>query len=633
MDTKSDLGVSVIMPTYNQGSFISRAIKSLQLQQFTNWELIIINDGSTDYTNEIVQEYLEDSRITYVVNQSNLGMGRSINIGLDRARFSLIAYLPSDDIYFSDHLRNLVEVLLEQDKTLVYSGVKFSYHDTPTGSQGINVAGKIEDEPLQLVQVLHKKTVDRWMERKELVTDDLNLMYWSKLFSYGKFAYAGKVSCEWVGHTEQRHNIIREKSSGGIYLYKQFYNIKTPLRFQSSMGNLIDEYTEYSELNAIAPIKKSDSLKIVLVGELAYNPERILALEEDGHQLYGLWMPGPHCYNTTGPLPFGNIIDIPTDNWLEAFEEIKPDIIYALLNHQAVPFAHYIMRNNPGVPFVWHFKEGPFICRQTGSWKELMELFVNSDGQIYINEEVKNWYGQFIAVDEGCPFILDGDLPKAEWFTGEKSKRLSDADGEIHTVIPGRPFGLTPFNIEVLARKKIHLHFYGDIQQMFWRNWIARAEEMAPGYIHIHPHCRQADWCREFSKYDAGWLHVFNSSNDGEYMKAAWPDLNYPARMTTLAAAGLPMIQKNNEGHIVATQILLEKLDIGILFNDFAELGHLLRQHNRLESIRNNVERNKAYFSFDYHVPALVDFFRKLIDNKNSKKEGFQKLVELASPK
>jgi glycosyltransferase involved in cell wall biosynthesis len=628
MNNNNELGISVIMPTYNQGSFISRAIKSLQLQKHTNWELIIVNDGSTDYTDDIVKDYIKDARITYLVNNSNLGMGKSINIGLDYSQFSLIAYLPSDDIYFADHLSNMLEVMMAHNKILVFSGIKFSYHDTPTGSKGINVDGQIEGESLQLVQILHKKTNDRWMEREELVTDDLNLMYWSKLSMYSTFSNVKQVSCEWVGHPEQRHKIIRESCSGGINLYKQFYNVTTLLKYQSTVGNMIDERTEYNELNTILPVKKNDSLKIVLVGELAYNPERIIALEEDGHQLYGLWMPSPHCYNTIGPLPFGNVIDIPADTWLEAFEDIKPDIIYALLNHQAVSFANYIMRNNPGIPFVWHFKEGPFISRQAGDWKELIELYVNSDGQIYINEEVKNWYGQFIDVNEGNPFILDGDLPRGGWFNGKQSQRLSEIDGEIHTVIPGRPFGLTPYDLEILANQKIHFHFYGDIQQMFWQKWISRAQEVAEGYIHIHPHCHQADWYNEFSKYDAGWLHIFNSKNEGEYMKMEWPDLNYPARMTTLAAAGLPMIQKKNDGHIVATQALLEKLGIGLFYNEISELGSLLRDENHVERIRKNVKRYKNQFSFDYHVPRLIHFFRELINKKKVENQVPQIIIE-----
>lgn len=609
-------GVSVLMPTYNQGSFISRAIASVQLQTFQNWELIIINDGSSDYTAEVVKDYLKDERIWYYENPQNKGLGVCLNTGLERSKYNLIAYLPSDDIYFADHLNSLYESIRSNEGTiLAYSGVLYNYEDNPTASAAESAIGKITGYSLQLVQVLHRKTSDRWIEREELVTDSLDRMFWDKLTQQGGQVNTRQISCEWASHPEQRHKIIQETSGGGIYTYKQYYQVKQPLIYHSTKGNYINEFNSYTRFRLPAE-KVSGKLKILLVGELAYNPERIYALEEQGHQLYGLWMSSPDCYNTTGPLPFGNVIDLSIDTWTEAVKEIKPDIIYALLNHQAVPFAHYIMLTNPGIPFVWHFKEGPFYCRQNGTWKELMELYVNSDGQIYTNPEIKKWFGQFIAQEEQLTLILDGDLPKADWFDGKPSHLLSANDGEIHTVVPGRPLGLYPTDVKKLALQGIHLHIYGDIQQVYWGGWIAQANALAPGYLHSHPHCNPEQWVSEFSKYDAGWLHVFDCGNQGEMMKASWLELNYPARMTTLAAAGLPMIQKDNSVHIAATQSLIRDLDMGIFFHSMDELGEKLKDKRRMQEIRNNATKNKMFFSFDHHVDDLVAFFEKVIQKK-----------------
>jgi len=609
-------GISVLMPTYNQGSFISRAIASLQLQTFLNWELIIINDGSSDYTAEVVKDYLKDERITYLENDQNKGLGVCLNQGLDRSKYNLIAYLPSDDIYYADHLSSLHEFIRsDEGNILAYAGVQYNYEDTHTASAAESTVGKIDGYSLQLVQVLHRKTLDRWIEREELITDSLDRMFWDKLSEQGKQINTKKISCEWVDHPEQRHKIIQETSGGGIYTYKQYYRVNQPLLYHSTTGNYINELNNYTRFRKPAQ-RLSGKLKILLVGELAYNPERIYALEEQGHQLYGLWMSSPNCYNTTGPLPFGNVIDLSLDTWTEAVKEIKPDIIYALLNHQAVPFAHYIMLTNPGIPFVWHFKEGPFYCRQNGTWKELMELYVNSDGQIYTNQEIKKWFGQFIAQEEQLTLILDGDLPKADWFNGKPSRLLSEDDGEIHTVVSGRPLGLYPFHVRELALHNIHLHIYGDVQQAYWGGWIAQANALAPGYLHIHPHCNPNQWVSEFSKYDAGWLHVFDCGNQGEMMKASWLELNYPARMTTLAAAGLPMIQKDNTGHIAATQSLIQDLDMGIFFRSIDELGEKLKDKHRMQEIRNNAIKNKMFFSFDNHVNDLVAFFEKVIQKK-----------------
>jgi glycosyltransferase involved in cell wall biosynthesis len=138
-------GVSVIMPAYNQGEFISRAIKSLQLQTFEHWELIIINDGSTDYSKEVIHEFLHDKRIRYYENSLNEGLGKSINIGIAHATYDLVTYLPSDDIYHAAHLRTLRDKLLEsEDNILAHSGAVFENTYSPTSFDPPDSFGPIE---------------------------------------------------------------------------------------------------------------------------------------------------------------------------------------------------------------------------------------------------------------------------------------------------------------------------------------------------------------------------------------------------------------------------------------------------------------------------------------------------------
>jgi len=607
-----ELGISVIMPTYNRGAFISRAITSLLLQNFTEWELIIIDDGSDDYTLDIVKQYEYDKRILYHSNSRNLGLGKALNQGLDLARYDYIAYLPSDDIFFRDHLKTLFDSIHNSDAILCCSGILHHYLDLSTQSGGKATEGQISGLPLQLVQVIHKKTEKRWIERKDIVTNDLSRMFWDNLLKHQKIVYSGKITCEWVEHPEQHHKIVDEAHGGGIYLYKQYYKVKEPIRFHSTTGNLIDEVQELKSFRKQYLVNNSKQLKILIVGELAYNPERIIALEECGHKLYGLWITNPSYYNTVGPLAFGNIDDVSLDNLVEWAENTKPDIIYALLNHQAVQLANYVLRLGLNIPFVWHFKESPFVCRQNGIWKELIELYTNADGRIYTNEETKVWFSQFINESKNT-LLLDGDLPKRNWFEGETSKQLSDTDGEIHTVVTGRPYGFTEDIIKDLAKHKIHLHFYGDIHHAYWQDFIYSNEKFAQGYFHLHPNCSPHSWVSEFSKYDAGWLHIFDSQNENEYMKAVWPDLNYPARLSTLAAAGVPMILKNNRENIVATQTLIERFDIGVVFNCVAELKEKLSNKQKMTKIRSNLQMHRFRFSFDYHVEKLVTFFNEVI--------------------
>lgn len=77
-------------------------------------------------------------------------------------------------------------------------------------------------------------------------------------------------------------------------------------------------------------------------------------------------------------------------------KKIKPDIIYGLLNYMSVPLAHEVLMNTKEIPFVWHFKEGPYVCQYRNLWDKLMDLYTLSDGQIYINEECQSWFEQYI---------------------------------------------------------------------------------------------------------------------------------------------------------------------------------------------------------------------------------------------
>jgi glycosyltransferase involved in cell wall biosynthesis len=599
------------MPTYKQASFVRRALDSLCAQSLAEWELIIVNDGSPDETSSIIKSYLADPRIHYYHLATNQGLGAALNYALDRVLAALIAYLPSDDIYYTEHLEKLTTYLEQHPGAVVaYSGVRHHYNRS--------APGQVPGYPLQLVQVMHRRTAERWVERDELTTDDLERMYWGKLRSYGGFFCTEHISCEWVDHPQQRHKILREPV-GGINPYRVYYQVKRPLRVHTTVGNYIDEIEHYRRFRERPDtLPASDGLKILLVGELAYNPERVLALEERGHKLYGLWLPHPYWYNTVGPLPFGHVEEVPRSAWREAVRALQPDVIYALLNWQAVPFAHEVLMENLGIPFVWHFKEGPFICLEKGTWSQLIDLYTRSDGQIYTSPEMRDWFTTIIPdiLTRAPSLILDGDLPKRDWFTENPSPLLSASDGALHTVVPGRPIGLHAHTVGELAQQGIHLHFYGDFTQGQWVEWIERAKSFAPHHLHLHKNVDQEQWVSEFSQYDAGWLHFLKSENHSDLRRAIWDDLNYPARMATLVAAGLPVLQYDNTHAVVATQTLAKNLDIGVFFTTMEQLRTQLADTKRMAQLRENVWAQRQYFTFDYHADRLIAFFRQVIERK-----------------
>ena len=609
---QKNTGFSVIMPTYNQCGFIRRAIGSLFKQTFKEWELIIVNDGSTDKTELFLEDYLSCTNIKYLKNDCNVGLGGALNRGLANAAFDRIAYLPSDDIYYADHLQRLHDLFEKQPDTgLAVSGIRYANPDFALPVDDCQNDYAVQGHCLQLVQCAHKLTDDRWMDRRELVTYDLFAMFWHKLADKGIFSYTGYVTCHWTNHPDQRHKIIPESEGGSIYAYRSFYGVKEPLKIRVSELKEVDEQKLYAGFRGKTHIRKK--MKVLLVGDLSHNPERIYALEQSGCELYGLWVQNPSFYTGVGPLPFGHVKDVPYENRYEAIKQIKPDIIYAQSNTIAIPLAHEVLINKGDIPMVWHFKEGPFGGMKRGLWAKLIDLYTLSEGVLYINQEIKLWYETFINRLHGLTGIMDGDIPPKAYFTNHFSPKLSSFDGAFHTVSPGRIVGISLTELRQFAANNIHVHLYTVNLHNRKNDAIQFMMEAAPLHFHLHSHCDPENWVEEFSRYDAGWLHSFKSSNDGDLLRASWDDFNMPCRMNTLAAAGLPMIQYDNSGHIVAMQEHIKKIDCGLFYKDAEDLKTQLADRRRMETLRRNVLQHRFKFCFDEYVPELMDFFNRVI--------------------
>jgi glycosyltransferase involved in cell wall biosynthesis len=99
--------VSVVMPVYNGESYLSEAIDSVLNQTFRNFELLIIDDGSTDRTSEIVNSY-QDARVRYDRNEHNRGIVYTLNKGIELARGTYVARMDSDDICFPGRLERQI---------------------------------------------------------------------------------------------------------------------------------------------------------------------------------------------------------------------------------------------------------------------------------------------------------------------------------------------------------------------------------------------------------------------------------------------------------------------------------------------------------------------------------------------
>ena len=111
--------VSIITPSYNTARFIGRTIECVRSQTYTNWEMLIVDDCSTDETDAVVASF-DDGRIRYFKNERNSGAALSRNRALREARGRYIAFLDSDDLWLPDKLERQVRFMQE-------TGAAFSY--------------------------------------------------------------------------------------------------------------------------------------------------------------------------------------------------------------------------------------------------------------------------------------------------------------------------------------------------------------------------------------------------------------------------------------------------------------------------------------------------------------------------
>ena len=112
--------VSVITPSYNSIRFIGETIVSVQNQSYENWEMIIIDDASTDESVTKIKEIIEgDSRIRLVSLKENIGAAKARNIAIQEARGRYIAFLDSDDIWLPHKLKT--QLLFMEEMSVAFS--------------------------------------------------------------------------------------------------------------------------------------------------------------------------------------------------------------------------------------------------------------------------------------------------------------------------------------------------------------------------------------------------------------------------------------------------------------------------------------------------------------------------------
>ena len=152
------IDISILMPVYNAEKYLNETIDTIKNQSFSNWELIIVDDGSIDNSKEICTKLMnDDKRIKYIF-QENLGVSHTRNVALENAQGKYIVFVDSDDLIHEDYLKILINSIEKNNSDI--SVCNFI-------ERKISNTGKVED----ITREFYPKEVMEMSEMKDYIMD------------------------------------------------------------------------------------------------------------------------------------------------------------------------------------------------------------------------------------------------------------------------------------------------------------------------------------------------------------------------------------------------------------------------------------------------------------------------------
>lgn len=219
----SNVKVSIVLPVYNGASYLSCAIQSILKQTHENFELIVLNDGSKDDSESIIQSFqAKDKRIIYIENEINLGLIATLNKGFDAASGKYIARMDQDDISCPERLRLQID-FLEQLKTPAIVGCNEVIIDK-------------ENRVLRIPRTIHAEASENfWIKFRKCPVNHPTVMMSREVLTSYRPVY-------------QPQDIYAEDHCAWLRLNKTIpiYNIKAPLLFyRIHEANYTNTYTSH----------------------------------------------------------------------------------------------------------------------------------------------------------------------------------------------------------------------------------------------------------------------------------------------------------------------------------------------------------------------------------------------------
>lgn len=194
MPRNDDL-VSIIMPAYNCEKYVVEAIESVINQTYSNFELLVIDDGSKDSTLQIINDFAEkDNRIKALQNEKNSGVSATRNRGISIAEGNWIAFLDSDDIWEEEKLEKQMNYAKENDADFIFTGSSYIDEEGKPYSGIFEVPEKVSYRKLLRHNVITCSSVlvkKKYFENIKMEKDEMHEDYavWLRILKLGISAY------------------------------------------------------------------------------------------------------------------------------------------------------------------------------------------------------------------------------------------------------------------------------------------------------------------------------------------------------------------------------------------------------------------------------------------------------------
>lgn len=269
--------VSVIITSYNYADYIKETIESVIKQTYTNWELIIVDDGSTDNSVEIIKSYMErDSRIKLFQhpNGKNRGLSASLKLGIKEASGEWVAFLESDDFFAPDSLEKKLEAIKENSQIdLLFTGLEMfgdddkikalnkHFDEIEKNIYPLTQSGFIKDYSKKIHKVNLIPTFSVVMVKKNLIEKcrfdspckaAIDHYLWVQLFKYNVYYLSDKLTC-WRIHKDSYIHVDEHSWFTRFWFYIKIYKFiiydKPAISQVFLMLNYIRERLIYVKIN------------------------------------------------------------------------------------------------------------------------------------------------------------------------------------------------------------------------------------------------------------------------------------------------------------------------------------------------------------------------------------------------